>query len=120
MIIREIESRLFASTGQFPVTVLLGARQIGKTTLAKSIRDRLERPSIYLDLEIPSDLQKLSADSFFFLKQQEDKTVIIDEVQRLPELFPIIRALVDQNLTNGNSRCWTLKVSSACKAAGFE
>ena len=101
MIIRDIESRLFASTGQFPVTVLLGARQIGKTTLAKSIRDRLERPSIYLDLEIPSDLQKLSADSFFYLTQQEDKTVIIDEVQRLPELFPIIRALVDQNLTNG-------------------
>ena len=101
MIVREIEAALFASTAQFPVTVLLGARQVGKTTLAKAIRARLTQTSIYLDLEIPSDMQKIATDSFFYLKQQEGKTVIIDEVQRLPELFPMIRALVDQHRTPG-------------------
>ena len=101
MIIREIESAILANNAQFPITVLLGARQVGKTTLVKTIRERLQHPSIYLDLEIPSDLQKLSTDSFLYLKQQEEKTVIIDEVQRLPELFPVIRALVDQNRIAG-------------------
>ncbi|MFN0205923.1 MAG: ATP-binding protein [Planctomycetota bacterium] len=101
MIFRKIETELLASIAQFPVTVLLGARQVGKTTLAKSVRDRVAQHSAYLDLEIPSDLQKVAADGFLYLKQQENKTVIIDEVQRLPELFPIIRALVDQNRTPG-------------------
>lgn len=101
MITREMEAELLAVTAQFPVTVLLGARQVGKTTLAKAARERLGKPSVYLDLEIPSDLQKFAADSFLYLKSQEEKTVIIDEVQRLPELFPLIRALVDQRRDPG-------------------
>ena len=101
MIVRELESTLMASTKQFPVTVMLGARQVGKTTLVKQIQSRLTRRSIYLDLEIPSDLQKIAQDSVFYLRQHAEQTVIIDEVQRLPELFPVIRALVDEQRMSG-------------------
>jgi predicted AAA+ superfamily ATPase len=82
--------------GNFPAVGVVGPRQVGKTFLVKQLRDRLDRESVYLDLELSSDLSKLQ-DPQFFLQQFADKTVILDEVQRLPQLFPLLRALIDQN-----------------------
>ncbi|MBA3899427.1 MAG: ATP-binding protein [Bacteroidetes bacterium] len=79
----------------FPVVAILGPRQVGKTTLAKSLVKKLQKPAIYLDLELNSDLRKLE-DPQLFLDQYTDNCVIIDEVQRLPGLFPLFRALVDR------------------------
>ena len=84
---------LIKRLAEFPAVVLLGPRQVGKTTLALSITKKL--PSIYLDLESPSDLHKLS-DPISYLRLHENKLVILDEVQRLPNLFQILRGLIDE------------------------
>lgn len=79
-----------------PVIGILGPRQVGKTTLAKIFLKELEKETIYLDLERPSDFQKL-AEPELFLRTNQDKCVVIDEVQLMPQLFPLIRALVDEH-----------------------
>jgi predicted AAA+ superfamily ATPase len=86
----------------FPVVGILGSRQVGKTTLAKEIKTKINRPSVYLDLELPSDLNKLQ-DPELYLGQftGTDTLVIIDEIQRIPDLFPLLRALVDQDRKPG-------------------
>ena len=93
MIKRDLTTMLIKRLAEFPAVVLLGPRQVGKTTLALSITKKL--PSIYLDLESPSDLHKLS-DPISYLRLHENKLVILDEVQRLPNLFQILRGLIDE------------------------
>jgi len=95
MIRRNLQETLATSLVNFPVVGLLGSRQVGKTTLAQSIRDSLHPDAVYLDLELPSDCNKLQ-DPELYLGQYENRLVIIDEIQRLPMLFPVIRALVDR------------------------
>lgn len=75
---------------------IIGPRQVGKTTLAKQLRDLLSIQSVYLDLELESDIRKLE-DAETYLNLHRDKCVIIDEIQRMPELFSLLRALVDQD-----------------------
>ena len=84
----------------FPIVGIVGSRQVGKTTLAKFIQKKLPFDSLYLDLELNSDQRRL-IDSETFLKFHQDKCIIIDEVQRMPELFPLLRALVDQDRRAG-------------------
>lgn len=91
---RYIEPSILKSLQNFPVTVVTGPRQCGKSTLVKHLLDAYPE-SIYLDLERPSDLRKLE-DAEWFLTSQKDKLICIDEVQRQPELFPLIRSLVDE------------------------
>jgi len=74
---------------------LIGCRQVGKTTLSKIIAEESNDAS-YLDLELPSDVAKLQ-DPELYLSQFSGRLVIIDEIQRIPDLFPILRALVDKN-----------------------
>ncbi len=100
MIIRGITEEITDSLNFFPVTVITGPRQVGKTTLAKYIISRSEKPALYLDLELQSDLNKLN-DAELFLSQQSNKLVVIDEVQNKKELFPLLRALVDQKREPG-------------------
>lgn len=88
------------SLNQFPVVGLMGCRQVGKTTLAKMLQGKLERPTVYLDLELPSDQDKLLEPEIYLLSHK-DKTIIIDEIQRMPELFPVLRALVDKDRRPG-------------------
>ncbi|MBP1629437.1 MAG: hypothetical protein H6Q15_330 [Bacteroidetes bacterium] len=95
---RAIEEEILKGIENFPVTAIIGARQCGKSTLVKHILERYD--SIYLDLERPSDLNKLS-DAEWFLSSQKDKLICIDEIQRQPELFPLIRSLVDERQDNG-------------------
>jgi hypothetical protein len=91
---RNIASKLAERLKTFPVVAITGPRQAGKTTLAKSYLQNCSASSVYLDLELPSHLNSLR-NAELFLKQNEDKLVVIDEVQRKPELYPLIRALVD-------------------------
>ena len=95
---------------QVPAVALLGARQVGKTTLAKTIAKDIN--SIYLDLEAPEDLLKLS-DSSSFLSAHADKLVILDEIQRSPELFPVLRGLIDKNREQGRRAGQFLLLGSA-------
>lgn len=94
MIERTLQKNVINSMQVFPVVGLLGSRQVGKTTLAKSIV-KIFPHSLYLDLELPSDFNKLQNAELFF-SENSSKLIIIDEVQRLPSLFQIIRAVVDQ------------------------
>jgi len=72
---------------------LIGPRQVGKTTLAFLIKE--QRSCLYLDLENPADRQKLSEPALF-LAQYEDELVILDEIHRVPDLFPVLRGIIDQ------------------------
>ena len=93
MITRQKSQLVCARLDQFPAVALLGPRQTGKTTLAGLIAQ--ERASIYLDLEDPTDRAKLS-DAALYLSGHEQELVILDEVQRAPELFQTLRGLIDK------------------------
>lgn len=95
MIRRGLETAVVDSLSRFPVVGLLGARQVGKTTLAKRIAGQNFGSTVHLDLEKPSDLARLSEPELY-LRQHASKLVILDEVQRRPDLFPVLRALVDE------------------------
>ena len=79
---------------QFPVVAILGARQVGKTTLAGMLADSRDDVSLWLDLENPADLARL--DEPLLALESQTGLVIIDEVQRRPELFPVLRVLADR------------------------
>jgi predicted AAA+ superfamily ATPase len=110
MLNRQITKRLHATIAQVPAVALLGARQVGKTTLAKFIAEEID--SIYLDLEAPEDLLKLS-DPTSFLSAHADKLVIMDEIQRIPDLFPVLRGLIDKNRAQGRRASQFLLLGSA-------
>lgn len=95
MIPRYLLAAVLDKLDTYPVVAITGPRQAGKTTLAKAISHQVQRPVLYLDLELPSDANKLRNPEFF-LRENEAKLIVIDEVQRQPELFPLLRALVDQ------------------------
>jgi predicted AAA+ superfamily ATPase len=78
----------------YPVVGIVGARQVGKTTLARSLVAETKVPVSYFDLENPEDLSRLG-DPMLALKGLKG-LVVIDEIQRYPELFPVLRVLVDR------------------------
>jgi uncharacterized protein len=99
MIDRISENHIRDLLNGFPCVAIIGPRQVGKTTLAKKIQTGY-KSSIYIDLEFQKDFLKLE-DAETFLQQFEDRLVIIDEVQRKKDLFPVLRALIDQNRKPG-------------------
>jgi len=97
-----------------PAVVLLGARQIGKTTLALTLGASLgPDASVYLDLEALADREKLLPDPTSFLAANEHKLVILDEVQRMPELFAALRGLIDAGRRRGRTTGRFLLLGSA-------
>jgi len=90
---RQIESEITESLKNNPVTAIVGPRQSGKSTLAKHILDKIHR-SEYLDLENPEDLSKLESPQLYF-ESDTNRTYCLDEIQRKPQLFSLIRSLVD-------------------------
>ncbi|MBP6871871.1 MAG: ATP-binding protein [Bacteroidales bacterium] len=98
---REIEKEVLKSIANNPVTAITGPRQCGKSTLAKHIAELSGKDTLYLDLEKPSDLSKLD-DPEWFLGLQKEKLICLDEIQRKPELFPLLRSLVDEWAGNGH------------------
>ena len=93
-----------------PAVVLLGPRQVGKTTLALEIG--AETPSIYLDLEDESDRAKL-ANPTRYLADHENELVILDEVHRVPELFQQLRGVIDRGRRSGKENGRFLLLGSA-------
>jgi len=96
---RSLTEKLRWSLTHFPVTALLGPRQCGKSTLARWIVKGFDG-SVFIDLEKPSDFRKLE-DAEFFFHTQKEKLICIDEVQRGPELFPLLRVTVDEDRRPG-------------------
>lgn len=97
---RKAEKEILDLASFFPAVVIVGPRQVGKTSLAKHIADQLPHPSLYIDLEIPEERALLSEPTLF-LEQHREQTVILDEVQRLPDLFPVLRGLIDRDRRPG-------------------
>jgi predicted AAA+ superfamily ATPase len=85
---------------QFPAIALVGARQTGKTTLARSVARSLGSSTVFFELERNSDRLKLT-DAGTVLADYEKKCVIIDEAQTLPELFSTLRPLIDHRRKAG-------------------
>lgn len=110
MIKRVIAEQLNKHLAQIPAVALLGARQVGKTTLAKTLTH--DRNALYLDLEAPEDLLKLSDPGSFF-SAHNDKLIILDEIQRAPDLFVVLRGIIDQNRQQGRKSGQFLLLGSA-------
>ena len=86
---------------QFAAVVLLGPRQTGKTTLAFAQKDAHPN-ALYLDLELPSAQRQLDDPEAFFMAHAK-QLVILDEVQRMPGVFSILRGVIDQRRRQGES-----------------
>ena len=93
MIRRRSNQNVLNALGRQAAVVLLGARQVGKTTLALDIAESAD--AVYLDLESRADREKL-AEPALYLDEYEDRLVILDEIHRVPELFQELRGLIDR------------------------
>ena len=91
----QLLSRLKILLKNYPAVALLGARQVGKSTLAKHILALWKKPVVYLDLQLPKDLNKLSDPTAFF-EFHHKSLICLDEIQYKPDLFKILRGLIDQ------------------------
>ena len=94
MIIRNKIKDIVETLEFFPVLGIVGPRQVGKTTIAKELSKTIYKESIYLDLENPRDLAKLQ-DPVLYFEDNIDKCIILDEIQNRPDLFPVLRSMVD-------------------------
>lgn len=110
MFLRLIQAQTEELLDQFPALAVLGPRQVGKTTMALEIARKTG--ALYLDLEHPADLAKL-ADPIDYLSRHGDKLVILDEIHRVPELFPVLRSVIDQAKRKGRRSGQFLLLGSA-------
>lgn len=114
-IIASVIKRINASEIQelvdnFSAVAILGPRQVGKTTLARDIVD--QRDSIYLDLEPEEDRHKL-INPTYYLRQHQNRLVVLDEIQRVPEIFQPLCGLIDENRRQGHRSGQYLILGSA-------
>ena len=105
------QQKLIQRLQQFPAVGLLGPRQVGKTTLAFA-QKALYPDALYLDLELPS-AQRQMDDPEAFLMAHAQQLVILDEVKRMPELFGILRGVIDQRRRMGQASGQFLLLGSA-------
>ena len=100
MLQRKSLSTLSDRLHEAPAVVLLGPRQVGKTTLALTLADNWPEGATYLDLERPADRLRLD-DAGGFLRAQGNKLVILDEIHRMPGLFEVLRGIIDERCRAG-------------------
>lgn len=112
MIHRLLFHRLEELMPDFPAIAILGSRQVGKTTLAQALAEHFDQQSIYLDLESPSDRSKLTEPEQYF-GLHEGKLIILDEIQRMPDLFQVLRGVIDRRRNKGFRFCQFLILGSA-------
>jgi uncharacterized protein len=99
LLLRNKEKEIRKYLRHFPAVGITGPRQCGKSTLAKAIIENI-KGAIYIDLEDPDDRAKLN-DPSLFIAQQKGKLICFDEVQFMPELFSVLRSVIDRNKKNG-------------------
>lgn len=110
MIDRRIQDDLTRLLNEQAAVALLGPRQVGKTTLAQLVGE--SRPSIYLDLESEADRAKL-AEPELYLAAHQDELAILDEVQRMPNIFSALRGIIDRGRRKGKRTSRFLLLGSA-------
>jgi len=110
MIERRIQQKLTELIDSNPAVVLMGPRQVGKTTLARGVA--ISRPAVYLDLERPSDLVK-TRDIEAYCLLNTGKLIVLDEVHRVPELFAPVRGIIDEHRRSGRKTGQFLFLGSA-------
>ena len=98
MLPRHLSSTILDMLSQSPAVGLLGPRQVGKSSLARVLAE--SRASILLDLQL-ADTRAQLADPLFFFKENADKLIILDEIQRAPELFSLLRPVIDEDRRPG-------------------
>lgn len=98
MIIRNIIQKVHKALNRQAAVALIGPRQVGKTTLAIQVAETMS--SLYLDLEAISDRDKLR-DPVLFFKRNEGKLIILDEIHRMPEIFQVLRGVIDEGRRKG-------------------
>ncbi|MCL1942746.1 MAG: ATP-binding protein [Candidatus Azobacteroides sp.] len=99
LIARKTEAFVKENLRIFPGVVILGPRQCGKSTLIKMLY-RNSDSYLYLDLQNIDDLNKLHEPTLFF-KANQDKTICLDEIQLVPELFSVLRSVIDADRQPG-------------------
>ena len=110
MIKRRLAIQILEDLEHQAAVALLGPRQVGKTTLAMTLSD--PNPATYLDLENPADREKL-ADPALYLEAHAEKLVILDEIQNAPDLFNVLRGLIDKGRRKGRKNGRFLLLGSA-------
>ena len=111
---RHVQARVLQALRESPAAVLTGPRQVGKTTLALAVGQALadERPPLYLDLESEADRAKLDQPELY-LTDHRDELLILDEVQRQPDLFAVLRGQIDRARRAGQRHGLYLLTGSA-------
>lgn len=96
MIERVLSKTMIRALSVFPALAILGARQVGKTTLAKQLTGKIKKKTHYADLERPATLAAIMREPEEYFASYENDCVIIDEIQRMPSLFTLLRSLIDE------------------------
>jgi uncharacterized protein len=112
MLVRRLQAQIEARLREMPAVVLLGPRQVGKTTLAMQVAESRVGEAVYLDLERPADLRRLD-DADVYLRAQAGKLVIVDEIHRAPALFEPLRGIIDARRRAGERAGHFLLLGSA-------
>lgn len=112
MINRQFEITVRQKLQHIAAVVLLGPRQVGKTTLARTLAHNWPGGAVYLDLERPADRLKLE-DADSYLRAQQGKLVILDEIHRAPGVFEVLRGIIDDNRQAGQRAGQFLLLGSA-------
>lgn len=112
MIKRKCQDSIIELLNESPAVGILGSRQVGKTTLAEEIALSISPNPIYLDLESPTDLAKLTEPEAYF-DLHKGKLIILDEIQRTPELFAVLRGVIDRRRREGFRTAQFLILGSA-------
>jgi len=98
MLSRRLQQSIHSLSQSNSAVLLVGPRQIGKTTLALAVMDSMN--GVYRDLEHPRDADQVR-DIMLFVDQYSDQLIILDEIQRLPDLFAPLRVIIDQRRRAG-------------------
>ncbi len=110
MLNRSLHGTLLNAIESRPAVALVGARQVGKTTLARTIAQQVD--SVYVDLQNPKELMRLN-DPLGFFSDHSEQLVILDEIQQTPEIFPILRGVIDEYRWRGRKAGHFLLLGSA-------